>query len=306
VSRPSLVVHADWSAGPAGRWLAKAERAGDRWLVHPPRQVRTTGLLPALAQAGGPVVLGVDAPIGIPRAYAAAAGVERFLDWLPALGEGRWGAFFDVCDTKEEISLTRPFYPRTGGGTSREHLTTALGCSWDGLLRRCDQAHGSRRAAAPLFWTLGGQQVGKAAIALWREVLQPARREPGVGLWPFDGSFEELASERRLVVVETYPTELHERVGVRFAAGGKREQDARRGQAPSLRRAAAGLDVELEPAAVATIESGFGRTAGADDGFDAMVGLLGMLDVLREGRAPIPADPAVHAVEGWMFGQARG
>jgi len=27
-----------------------------------------------------------------------------------------------------------------------------------------------------MFWTLGGNQVGKAAISGWRELLAPARR----------------------------------------------------------------------------------------------------------------------------------
>ena len=40
------------------------------------------------------------------------------------------------------------------------------------LLQQPAQHDPGRRAAAPIFWTLGAQQVGKAAIAAWRELLQ--------------------------------------------------------------------------------------------------------------------------------------
>jgi hypothetical protein len=288
----------------ASRWIAVAEQVDDRWVAHAPRRLHTPGVLPALAADGRSAVFGVDAPMGVPRAYARRAGIRSFREWLLILGEGDWRQVYEVCETADEIALTRPFYPKQPGGTSRAHLTGALGCSWDELLRLCDRAHRARRAASPLFWTLGGQQVGKGALALWREVLQPALRDRAIGLWPFDGSFESLAASKELVVVETYPTEFHERLGIRFTSGGKRVQPARTAQAPALRGAADRLGVDLEPRLANAIASGFGRDDGVDDGFDAVVGLLGMLDVLARGRIEIPADPAVHAVEGWMFGMS--
>ncbi len=302
----ALVVHADWGVGPKSRWIAAAERRGDGWVAHGPRPLRAAGLPAALPAKSRPAVFGVDAPIGVPRAYAARAGIGGFRTWLSLLGEGDWHAVFDVCDTQEEIAVTRPFYPRRPGGTSRQHLTRALGCSWDELLRVCDRAHRSRRAASPLFWTLGGQQVGKGALALWAEVLQPALRDRTIGLWPFDGGFDSLVTSREVVVVETYPTELYRRVGVRLGSSGKRRQEIRRAQAPSLRRSADRLGVELEPRLAAAIECGFDSEHGRDDGFDAAVGLLGMLDVVSRGRIEIPADPGVQAVEGWMFGLPSG
>jgi hypothetical protein len=302
----ALVVHADWGVGPKSRWLATAERLGDGWVADGPRPMRAAGLPAALPTKGRPAVFGVDAPIGVPRAYADRAGIAAFRPWLALLGEGDWRDVFDVCETQEEIAVTRPFYPRRPGGTSRRQLTRALGCSWDELLRVCDRGHASRRAASPLFWTLGGQQAGKGALALWADVLQPALREGTIGLWPFDGSFDSLVASREVVVVETYPTELYRRVGVRLGSSGKRRQEVRRSQAASLRAAADRLGVEVEPELIAAIGAGFDCEHGRDDGFDAVVGLLGMLDVLSRGRIEIPADPGVHAVEGWMFGLSAG
>ena len=59
-------------------------------------------------------------------------------------------------------------------GMTRAAHATALG--WHGaaaLSRACDRATAERPAGAPLFWTLGANQSGKAAIAAWRDMLLP-------------------------------------------------------------------------------------------------------------------------------------
>ncbi len=52
-----------------------------------------------------------------------------------------------------------------------------------------------------LFWTLGGNQVGKGAISGWREIIVPRLDE--IGLWPFDASLADLASSKPVIVAET-------------------------------------------------------------------------------------------------------
>ena len=47
---------------------------------------------------------------------------------------------------------------------------------WSLLLRRCERGGNGHKQACCLFWTLGGNQVGKAAIIGWRDVLAPALR----------------------------------------------------------------------------------------------------------------------------------
>ena len=45
--------------------------------------------------------------------------------------------------------------------------------------------------------------------------------------------------------------------------------------------------------------------AAEQDGFDAVVGLLGMLNVVLQARPPgEPDDPEIRAIEGWMLGRA--
>jgi hypothetical protein len=75
----------------------------------------------------------------------------------------------------------------------------------DDLRRKCDLGYDGRKAACPLFWSLGASQVGKAAIIGWRDVLVPAlSSDRSVAIWPFDGSRRTL-KVGRLVIVETYP-----------------------------------------------------------------------------------------------------
>jgi mannose-6-phosphate isomerase-like protein (cupin superfamily) len=221
---------------------------------------------------------------------------------LPELGRGEWARFFDIAERPDEISLHRPFYPRRPGGTSREHLYAGLGLDGAALLRTCDRATATRRAAAPLFWTLGAQQVGAGAIVGWRDVLQPALADNAldVALWPFDGPLEELFVPGRLVIAETYPTEIYGQLGISFAAGGKRQEAARAATGAALALWAGRLGLELEP----ELEQGLRRGFRSDDAFDAVIGLFGMLNIVTKYHAPgEPEDERIRRIEGWMLGQ---
>lgn len=310
---PRVVGHADWGSNPVKRWVCLSERCGDgTFRVRPPQLVRDASrLLPSLVDRAheGPVLIGFDFPIGLPSAYARLARVDRFVDVLRELGRGPWLRFYDVAERAEEISLARPFYPRAPGGKRQEHLTRALGVASMGeLLRRCERRNDVRGAACPLFWTLGAKQVGRAAISGWRDVLAPAlhRFPVPVRLWPFDGSLHELIAAGGLVVAETYPAEacLHLRMTPPGGTWSKTSQEGRRRQAPKLRAWASTRGVELDPALVSMIADGFGAAPGGEDPFDAVVGLLSVLEVVLGYRPEgTPDDDASRSVEGWILGQ---
>ena len=309
--QPQLVVHADWSASPSKRWLARAELRGGQFVAHAPEPVGDPAALLAdvRAQAGDDCVLvGFDFPIGVPARYAERAGIDSFLELLPRLGEGRWSRFYDVAENTREIAIERPFYPRRPGGTSQRDLCDALGVATiDELRRVCERATGDRRAASPLFWTLGAQQVGRAAISGWRDVLAPVVRDQtlDVRVWPFSGPLEALLEPGSVVVAETYPAELYDHLGVRFHTAGKRAQAARAANAAALTGWADRSGVVLESELRAALADGFGPRGDGEDAFDAVVGLLGMLNVVSKRRLPgEPDDLRVRAVEGWMLGQA--
>ena len=303
-----LAAHADWSIDPRKRWIAVARLLGKYWSVDAPRPVGDAGtLLHRLrAEAAGvPVALGLDLPIGVPRAYAIHRTEPDFLTFLEATA--KWPAFYQVCATLEELGPERPFYPVRGiAGMTRAAHAAALGLTGGGpaLSRVCDRATAERPAGAPLFWTLGANQSGKAAIAAWRDMLVPAllQRAP-IRLWPFEGPFRELLAPGSVAMAETYPAEALRHLGIRLK-GSKRRQADRMAVADALLDAMVTLRAEPAPSMIAAARDGFGPDGMGEDRFDCTLGLLCVLNVLAGNRPDTaPADPWLLRWEGWVLGQ---
>ena len=312
---PELITHADWGTHPTKRWIATAVLQEDgSYLAQAPELVAEpeTLLRRMRVSAGvqGIVLAGFDFPIGLPERYAKACGIGDFLEILPRLGRGEWVDFYNVAEQPQQVSLHRPFYPLRPGSARQIHLLNSLGMQkMDDLRRRCELPHAGRRAAAPLFWTMGAQQVGKAAICGWRDILGPALREtpPGITIWPFSGQLVELLQPGKTVIVETYPAEFYQHLGVKFnrRLGGKRSQAARIGNSIPLLDWQAHANVRLSPELEAAIRVGFGSTMDGDDRFDAVIGLFGMLNLVRGRRETSePEDGIIRKLEGWILGQS--
>jgi hypothetical protein len=315
VKSPALVAHADWSATPAKRWccIAVRDRHG-AFRVEAPAPVGRLGdffaALRARAGRRGPVLVGFDFPLGLPRRYARAAGIGDFRAFLARAGRGRFRAFYEVAGSPREIALERPFFPvRAGdkGEFGHRHLIAGLGLAdKTGLYRAVDYGRGYRPDAAAMFWTLGPKQVGKATIAGWRDLVAPAlRADDAIALWPFDGSFADCLASAALTVVEAYPAEYYRHLDLPLVrAGSKRDPIARRRQAPTIVAWARANGVALVPALRGALGRGFGDRADGEDRFDAVVGTLGILNVVLGNRAPgEPDDPLIRRVEGWTLGQ---
>ncbi|MGE0822918.1 MAG: hypothetical protein AB7G75_11655 [Candidatus Binatia bacterium] len=232
--------------------MCEAVLDGDVYRLVTPVQVRNAAdLVPTAVRnaKGDGAVLGFDFPIGVPRAYAQRAGISRFLDILLEFGSGQWNEFFKIAERPYEVSIRRPFYPLRPGATRHEHLVAGLGVdSIDDLLRRCDFGNGDRNKACALFWTLGGNQVGRAAIAGWREMLIPSMRamRRDLGVWPFDGEIQSLAASKAAVVVETYPGDACLQLGLGAPGRGwsKRNRADRIEKGRALRRYALQMRAE--------------------------------------------------------------
>ena len=255
--------------------------------------------------AGAPVALGIDCPIGLPRAYAALHATDAdFPGFLRQL-HARPG-LLDVAGTLAEISPGRPFYPACGvAGMTRAAHAHALGLDGPAsLCRACDRATAERPAGAPVFWTLGANQSGKAAIAAWRDLLAPALRGPDPPrLWPFDGTFRALLAPGQVAIAETYPAEAMRHLGLRMA-GSKRRQADRAALAPALRAAMARLGTAPERGMASAMEEGFGADTAGEDRFDCVLGALCVLGVVSGHRPDsAPADPWIMRWEGWVLGQ---
>jgi hypothetical protein len=188
---PAVIAHADWGVDRRKRQMATARLrpGGAGYLiasVGPPPDSAAPGgdLFGWLGGAASPgqAMAGFDFPIGLPRAYARAAGICSFPEFLDVIGAPGWEDFGVVARHPGEITLRRPFYPDVPGGTKREHLHLALGLTGRELRRRCEGTD-----AETLFWTLGGKQVGKGALAGWRLLAAARHLAPGIALWPFHG-----------------------------------------------------------------------------------------------------------------------
>jgi hypothetical protein len=300
------LVHSDWSTAPKKRWVARAHRTSSGWSVDAPEQVGVLGdFLNELLGLPQPTLAGFDFPIGVPAAYARKAKVSSFTDFLEALGEGDWSEFYRVCEESKEISLHRPFYPRVSSSKARQiHLRDALGFGDIDALRVCERRTKTRKAGCSLFWTLGGNQVGKAAISGWRDVVQPSRKA-GALLWPFDGELTALSESGSLVICETYPAEAYGHVGVQLPAGAsKRNQTDRREAMRSVFEWARCWGISFSERMRNAIGDGFGAPKSGEDPFDAAIGLLGMIEVVDGRRSAAPTPIKAGVSEGWILGQA--
>jgi hypothetical protein len=161
-----------------------------------------------------------------------------------------------------------------------------------------------RPAGAPLFWTLGANQSGKAAVAAWRDMLLPALLADGpIRIWPFEGAFRDLLAPGTVAVAETYPAEALRHLGIHLK-GSKRRQADRAAVADKLLGAMAALRARPDTALSAAARDGFGADAFGEDRFDCILGLLCVLNVLAGHRPDTtPDDPWITRWEGWVLGQ---
>jgi hypothetical protein len=303
--------HADWSTVAKKRWVASATRIDSGWQMMLPRPVRDTrAFVNELFTAVGPLFAGFDFPIGVPAVYGQLTGLADFLTALEVFGKGEWSEFFLVAETPQQVSRKRPFYPRTYTAASKPkqiHLLHGLRIeSIDALRRQCERPTPTRpRAACPLFWTLGSNQVGKAAISGWQEVIAPARRR-GARLWPFDGNLTELATAGVPVLAETYPAEAYGHVGIAFHTHmSKRRQEDRRAATVGLFDWARHRGITFSEELVTQVEDGFGASSDGEDAFDAFIGALSMIEVADGRRMERPFERTCREVwEGWILGQA--
>jgi hypothetical protein len=307
---PNVVAHADWSTDPLKQWLATAELKSDgSYVIRQPKLVDNPGKLLSrlIKRAGraGTVLVGFDFPIGLPLKFARRADIRLYKTALHSLGSGMSIDFFRVCELAEEISIYRPFYPQKYvPGVEMAHLVEGLDMeSNQELYRRCELAiSGGLYAASPMFWTLGPKQVGRAAISGWPLVLQPALNDKAfdVTIWPFDGPLKDLLSSSRIVIAETWPTVFGWQLGL---APGKSDQGIRKSNGSKiLSRRSPNLRFDRDTTEV--MDDGFGPSSVGEDRFDALVGLVGMINVLfEEMPSGDPIDPEIRDIESWILGR---
>lgn len=305
IPSPQTIIHCDWSIRPGKRWSVAARLRENRYIISAPTPVPDDPL--DLLRSDHPLFLGLDVPLGLPLAYAKLAGITTFVEFLERLAETEWATLFEPAAAPEEISVQRPFYPARPGGTRQAHLLEGLGLTdIHELRRRCEHATADRRAAAPLFWTMGAQQVGKAALSAWRELVLPAMSALSldVALWPFSGALADTLGPHKIVMAEAYPAEFLTHFPLPSERYSKRRPTDRQIMGVALVRWAEEKGIGIEKKLRASINQGFGTEAASEDQFDAFVGVVGMLNVIL-GHRPVGDPPTgpLRQIEGWILGQ---
>jgi len=259
-----------------------------------------------------PLIIGLDLPIGLPGTYANRVGISDFKAFLRARQGPDWKRFSHVSHSLDHVSLAQPFYPygrvnhaELNGFLPQQAWLRRLGLEKADVYRQCDIRTPDRTSAASLFWTVGGNQVGKAALSGWEELIRPliTARPDDLGLWPYDGDFQQLCQNKAIVIAETYPGEVYGWFDCK--PGSKTKRDSRLLVIPALQQAVTGLRLTMTEAAAVAVADGFGHDRMGEDRFDSFIGALGMYAVYTGRRAaPVPADPVYRQVEGWILGQA--
>jgi hypothetical protein len=207
----TTILCADWSKSHRKRAVWSATTTG---AVKVGRIFRPTWTLSSLLDEAhrlsdsGPVLVALDAPLGVPDSYAQALArrtglnlTASFLDLLT----WTWNAprYFEPVTHTCDWDVTRPFFAVPAGAGGR----TSFGvCAADAgvmsLLRRIDRVTGAK----PVFVTSGiPGSVGSSACDVWLSLRALLQRPRTFGVWPFDGSFESLTASRPVVLAEVYP-----------------------------------------------------------------------------------------------------
>ena len=303
-----IVAHADWSIDPRKRWVAIARRDAAVWRLAAPAPVGDVAtFLARLRRAadGGAVALGVDLPVGLPRAYAADLPERDFLHFLTTTATRP--DFFQVCATLAEVGPGRPFYPARGvAGMTRAAHAAALG--WMALppcrapatapLRNVRPARRCSGRSAPTSRARRRSPPGSTML------LPALASGDDVRIWPFAGAVPGAAGTRRRgaggdlsgrgAAPSRHPAERQQAPA--GGPGGGREPVARR-------HGGAGRCLP-DPGLQQAIADGFGRDAAGEDRFDCVLGVLCVLNVLAGNRPDTaPADPWISRWEGWVLGQ---
>jgi hypothetical protein len=296
------LVHSDWSIAAAKRWTATAIRSRNGWLVSRLDQTcDPSRLLDDLFDRSRRTLAGFDFPIGLPLPFLDRMGLE-FPGLLASPLSERARRFLTPLETLSDISPDQPFYRKHPKGGRHADLWQRLGCTaFDDLLRECDKKTENRNRAESIFWTVGARQVGKAALAGWRDVLIPALKR-NARLWPFDGRLASLDSGI-LTLAETYPAEAYHQIGLRRPVG-KRSRQGRTTACRVMLEWASRHRVSFAPRIRQLMLDGFGAGGEGEDPFDAIAGLCGMIEVADGRRAEAPDLTALSkSREGWILGQ---
>lgn len=206
-----MFISADWSKCPNKRAVYTADITNKhlRKREYPNSEGWNLKSLLELARElsrSGPVLIGVDVVLGVPREYwelflqdVPAAKPNSFVQWLRGFDPNS-DFFVSLCKSPEKWSVSCPWFEvQKGTGGLKSFTTKVTG----GMKRRLDL----KTNAKPVFAVSGMPGVvGGATRIFWRELAEClAANRRDFSIWPFEGTLPTLLSDSGIVVAETYP-----------------------------------------------------------------------------------------------------
>jgi hypothetical protein len=300
------IICADWGAQPKKRkaWVADIAKKQIRPLELVDLSIET--LVEAAKRAPKPVVIAIDAVLGIPRSYLDRWKREvdpehkDFLSWLKCANE--IPGFYEEVGSASDWSVQRPFIKVPGGKGSLSQFWLKSNESRP-LLRNVER---QSKANSVLIVSGIPGSVGSGSRALWKELaplLAKTRTERGFGVWPFEGGLATLLGSDGVVLAEMYPRvcyglALDDALPAALRKLAKTKEKERVRQMESLRRTdwLKKFRVQLDEHHAATAE-------GDEDLFDAALAAAGFLRCILEGRC-LERDCGLDEVEGDILGIA--
>lgn len=225
-AQPDIILAADWSVGPEGRAVWRADVA-KRLVGRLPWRGRGFGDLleqSEVDRAGRRVLIALDAALGLPAAaWLEALALEPQGDQPRAFPD--WLARRNVGEIGRKSSQPRAWNPRSPFLTLPKEMkldpfVEQVGVAM--LRRRVDTRAGAK---LPFISGLPGF-VGAASQSVWCELLSRLV-DRNWGFWPFDGRMGPILEGRGAGLAETYPAILYRVVlpdtpTPRKASGGSR------------------------------------------------------------------------------------
>jgi hypothetical protein len=225
------------------------------------------------------VLLGFDAPLGVPTSFWHAAvgkgtpkGPQHFAEWLEEVAKER--GFFQPAESPARWSLARPFFKVAAGRGALGQFEAVMRRQGIASRRSVEEASGGKS----VFIVSGiPGSVGSSSVDIWRGLgtLRPASR---VRMWPFDGPLQPVPADKRVTVAEIYPR-LAYCVALDGSLSGKKGSEATRRDAIARLQSAEwvrsfGVSILDTECAIAS-----------DDAFDALVTAAALLRCVLEGRS---------------------
>ena len=290
------IICADWAKDLRGRAAAIADVTGRRVSLVP-GPVTLLGLLDVAARVDGSVIVGVDAPLGVPRSLLRALDIADFRGLLRSAASS--SSFFSISSHAAAWRPQRPFFAVPAGAGSLTAFREAAHSFGVDLLRDVDRQTGGK----PFAVTSGiPGSVGSGAIALWRELIG-VLDDDRVRLWPFDGGDLAALAASNIVIAEMYPRAAYATALLDVPAAVRPQVSLGKTKA-NLRSSA--VDALLRTSWVTahgvTVDGDALHAARAsEDTFDAVFATCALLRAHLEGDPPSP--PLLHAsTEGAILG----